>query len=236
MKDQKKQEQGKSDARKNISRRLLQVSLSVIITAAILLISAGRFNLLYLWVYIAASLSVILINSLIFPSELISERGRKKENVEKWDRIITGIMILPGLIIYLIAGLDIRFGWTPGYPIWFHIAGFIAFIAGNVIVSWAMISNNYFSTSVRIQYDRGHSVSSGGPYKYIRHPGYIGMILYLLATPVLLGSMWALIPTGLTVLLFIVRTAFEDNTLKMKLEGYKVYSEKVKYRLIPGIW
>jgi protein-S-isoprenylcysteine O-methyltransferase Ste14 len=236
MKDQKKQDQGNSDTRKNISRRLLQVSFSVIITATILLVSAGRFNLIYLWVYIVTSLLVILINALIFPSELISERGRKKENVEKWDRIITGIIIFPWLIIYLIAGLDIRFGWSPGYPIWIHLAGLIAFIAGNAFVSWAMISNNYFSTSVRIQYDRGHTVSSGGPYKYIRHPGYVGMIVYLFATPVLLGSLWALIPTVLTIILFIVRAAFEDNTLKKKLEGYKEYSETVKYRLIPGIW
>ena len=236
MKNQKKQDQMNSDTRKNISRRLIQVSLSVIITAAILLVSAGRFNLIYLWVYIVTSVLVILINSLIFPSELISERGRKKENVEKWDTIITGIMILPGLIIYLIAGLDIRFGWSPGYPIWIHAAGLTAFIAGNAFVSWAMISNNYFSTSVRIQYDRGHTVSSGGPYQYIRHPGYVGMIVYLLATPILLGSLWALIPAVLTAVMFIVRTAFEDKTLKKKLKGYKNYSEKVKYRLMPGIW
>jgi protein-S-isoprenylcysteine O-methyltransferase Ste14 len=99
-----------------------------------------------------------------------------------------------------------------------------------------MIANTYFSTSVRIQYDRGHTVSSGGPYRYIRHPGYLGIIIYLLSTPIILGSILALIPAIVTAILFIIRTSFEDNTLKNKLEGYKEYAEKVKYRLISGVW
>ena len=99
-----------------------------------------------------------------------------------------------------------------------------------------MISNIYFSTAVRIQYDRGHHGSIGGPYRFMRHPGYVGMIIYLLATPLILGSIWAFIPASLTGILFIIRTAFEDNTLKNKPEGYKEYAERVKYRLIPGIW
>jgi len=99
-----------------------------------------------------------------------------------------------------------------------------------------MISNIYFSTAVRIQYDRGHTVASGGPYCYIRHPGYLGMIIYHLSTPIILGSLWALIPASLTVTLFIIRTLLEDNTLKNKLEGYKEYAERVEYRLMPGVW
>ena len=99
-----------------------------------------------------------------------------------------------------------------------------------------MISNIYFSTAVRIQYDRGHTVASGGPYHYIRHPGYLGMIIYHLSTPIILGSLWALIPASLTIALFIICTLFEDNTLKNKLEGYKEYAERVEYRLMPGVW
>jgi protein-S-isoprenylcysteine O-methyltransferase Ste14 len=236
MTDQREQDIRRPDTGKNILRRLMQVSITVIITLIILLVSAGIIKWIYAWIYTLASVLVIIINAFIFPAELISERGRKKENVEKWDKIITGIIIIPWLTLYIIAGLDIRFGWSTELALWIHITALIIFIFGNALVSWAMIANNYFSTSVRIQYDRGHTVSSGGPYRYIRHPGYLGMIIYLLSTPIILGSFWALLPAIMTVILFIIRTSFEDNTLKNKLEGYKEYAERVKYRLISGIW
>jgi protein-S-isoprenylcysteine O-methyltransferase Ste14 len=236
MTDLKEQDKSRVDTGKNIFRRLLQVSMGIVITAIILFVSAGKINWIYAWVYILASLLVITTNAFIFPSELISERGRKKKNVEKWDKLISGIIIIPWLALYLISGLDFRLGWSSELALWIHISAIITFILGNAFVSWAMISNTYFSTSVRIQYDRGHTVSSGGPYRYIRHPGYLGMIIYLLSTPIILGSIWALIPTIVTAILFLVRTSFEDNTLKNKLEGYKDYAQKVPYRLIPGIW
>jgi protein-S-isoprenylcysteine O-methyltransferase Ste14 len=230
------QDNSKLDTRKNILKRLIQVTISVILIAIVLLVSAGKIDWIYAWVYIASSLLVIIINAFIFPPELISERGRKKDNVEKWDKLITGLLILPWLALYIVSGLDIRFGLSLELASWIHISGLVIFILGNALVSWAMISNIYFSTAVRIQYDRGHHVSIGGPYRFMRHPGYLGMIIYLLATPLILGSIWAFIPASLTGILFIIRTAFEDNTLKNKLEGYKEYAERVKYRLIPGIW
>lgn len=236
MEDQKEQNNVSPDAGKNILRRLIQVTMSIVVTAIILFVSAGTIKWIYAWLLIAASLLVILANAFIFPSELISERGRKKENTEKWDKIITGFIIVPWIAIYLISGLDIRFGWSPELALWVHITGLIIFLLGNAFVSWAMIANNYFSTAVRIQYDRGHTVSSGGPYRYIRHPGYLGMSIYLLSSPIILGSFWGLVPGIITVFLFVVRTSFEDSTLKNKLEGYKEFAEKVKYRLIPGIW
>lgn len=236
MTDQKEQVDSKVNTRKNILRRLIQVLMTVIVTAIILFVSAGRIKWIYAWLLILASFFVILANAFIFPRELISERGRKKENTEKWDKIITGIIIIPWIALYLISGLDIRFRWSPEMTLWVHITGLIAFILGNAIVSWAMMANNYFSTAVRIQYDRGHTVSSGGPYRYIRHPGYLGMMIYLISTPIILGSFWALIPAIMTVILFMVRTSFEDNTLKNKLDGYKEYAERVKFRLISGVW
>jgi len=236
MANQKEQDNSKLDTRKNILRRLIQVTMSVILIAIVLFVSAGRIEWVYAWVYIVTSVLVIVINSFIFPRELISERGRKKENVEKWDRLISGLIVIPWLALYIVSGLDIRFGWSSKLALWIHITGLVVFILGNALVSWAMISNIYFSTAVRIQIDRGHTVSNSGPYRYLRHPGYLGMIIYNLSTTVILGSIWALIPASIIVILFIIRTIFEDNTLKNKLEGYKEYAERVKYRLMPGIW
>ena len=230
------QDDSKLDTRKNILKRGIQITMSLILVTIILLGSAGKVDWIYAWLYIASSLLIIIINVFILPPELISERGRTKENVEKWDRMISGLIIFPWLALYIVSGLDIRFGLSFELAAWIHITGLVIYLLGNAFVSWAMISNIYFSTAVRIQYDRGHTVTNSGPYRLIRHPGCMGMIIYLLASPIILGSIWALIPASLTVILFIIRTVLEDNTLKNKLEGYKEYAERVKYRLIPGIW
>ncbi|MFQ5875494.1 MAG: methyltransferase family protein, partial [Dehalococcoidia bacterium] len=99
-----------------------------------------------------------------------------------------------------------------------------------------MASNAFFSMTVRIQEDRGHTVATGGPYRYVRHPGYVGTILFQIATPLMLGSVWAFIPCGLAALLIVVRTALEDRTLHEELDGYKEYAQRVRYRLLPGLW
>ena len=225
-----------ADHRKNIISRILNVTISILLMGIILFGSAGTIHWLHAWLLIGTSVLILLVNLLIFPPELISERGRKKENVEKWDKIIIGFMMIPWLAIYLIAGLDYRFEWTITYPNWIHLIGLLFFILGNAIISWAMVSNTYFSTAVRIQYDRDHKVIMSGPYQYVRHPGYVGMIIYHCFTPIALGTLWALIPAFLTSFLFIIRTSMEDKTLEKKLEGYLAYTKKVKYRLFPGIW
>ena len=99
-----------------------------------------------------------------------------------------------------------------------------------------MLSNPFFSGTVRIQEECGHTVASTGPYNYVRHPGYSGWNLANLATPVALGSLVGLVPAVLFLLNLIIRTAMEDQTLQDELDGYKAYSEQVRYRLIPWVW
>jgi protein-S-isoprenylcysteine O-methyltransferase Ste14 len=99
-----------------------------------------------------------------------------------------------------------------------------------------MVSNRFFSTAVRIQLDRGHVVETGGPYRFVRHPGYVGAILGAFASAVVLGSLWALLPALVLAALFVVRTALEDRTLRRKLPGYEAYAGRVRYRLLPGMW
>jgi protein-S-isoprenylcysteine O-methyltransferase Ste14 len=96
--------------------------------------------------------------------------------------------------------------------------------------------NKFFSAVIRIQEDRGHSVVSSGPYRYVRHPGYTGVILYMVSTAIVLESLWALIPAGLILIVTIVRTVLEDRTLRAELDGYSDYAGRVHYRLIPLVW
>jgi protein-S-isoprenylcysteine O-methyltransferase Ste14 len=139
--------------------------------------------------------------------------------------------VVPG-----VAGLDKRFGWTADFGTLGQIGGALLLVMSGAISGWAMISNAYFSTAVRIQSERGHTVCRRGPYAYIRHPGYLGFILQSLAVPTMLGSAWALVPGSVAALLMVLRTFLEDRTLRAELAGYPDYAAQVRYRLVPGIW
>ena len=98
------------------------------------------------------------------------------------------------------------------------------------------VSNRFFSTMVRIQADRGQTVATAGPYRYVRHPGYVGYSVSFFGMALALGSLWALVPAVLMACLLVVRTALEDRTLQDELAGYTDYARQVRYRLLPGIW
>jgi protein-S-isoprenylcysteine O-methyltransferase Ste14 len=142
------------------------------------------------------------------------------------------MMIAP----WIVAGLDLRLGWTKSLPLMAHLLGFVLTIAGYALFLWALDSNSFFSEGVRIQSEHGHIVAREGPYRFIRHPGYAGAILTSLATPLLLGSTPALIPAVLFSALYILRTVLEDRTLQADLPGYREYTGETPYRLLPGVW
>jgi protein-S-isoprenylcysteine O-methyltransferase Ste14 len=211
----------------------------VLILAAILLIAAGRLDWVMGWVYMAMYACVTIIAVLVVPldPELIEERTRIKEGVKEWDKRITVIgSVLYPLAILIVAGLDIRHGWSPRVPPTLQVAALAVAAGGNLISIWATAVNKFYSRFVRIQKERGHVVVSDGPYRYVRHPGYLGQIIFSLASALALGSVWALIPSSLFAALLVVRTALEDRTLQDELEGYKEYTQRVRHRLIPYIW
>jgi protein-S-isoprenylcysteine O-methyltransferase Ste14 len=221
---------------KKVFKRFIQVVLQVVLFAVLIFVSSGQIVWYWAWIYLCTYVLIIIINAFILPADLIEERGKTKENVKKWDKVIMTLNIFPALGMLVVAGLDYRFSWSPAIPDWIHFSGLILMISGHALFSWSMISNHFFSTAVRLQYDRSHQVATSGPYKYVRHPGYVGFIIFNLVTPLILGSLWALIPAAIMTVLFIIRTALEDSTLRYELEGYKEYAQKVPYRLIPKIW
>jgi protein-S-isoprenylcysteine O-methyltransferase Ste14 len=203
---------------------------------AILFIAAGTLSWKWAWAVMLLSVFLLMINWILLPAELIEERGRKKENVKKWDKMITSIISFQVILMFVFSGLDHRFDWTGDVSIIINIAGLAFIFLGSLLFTWSMVSNRFFSTLVRLQIDRQHTVATGGPYKYVRHPGYLGHITFTLATPVALGTFWGLIFSGTICVLLIVRTALEDATLKKELPGYAEYTENVKYKLIPYLW
>jgi protein-S-isoprenylcysteine O-methyltransferase Ste14 len=230
----------KSDVKSGVTRWLIREILGSLFTAAILFGVSGRLDWVMGWVLVgvyviwtaATALTVIPTNP-----EMLSERSRPKEGTKGWDMAIISVAGVAEIVKYVVAGLDLRWGWSPQMPLALQLAGVVvAVLAYDVILVWAMAANAFFSQTVRIQKERGHTVATGGPYRYVRHPGYAGSILFQVATPLILGSVWALIPAGLTVCLTIVRTVLEDRTLLEELDGYKEYAGRVRYRLLPGVW
>lgn len=227
---------GESNIFSAVLKRMLQVVITYLILAAILFISSGRLNWIWAWAYLGVGLGILLINVRILPPELIAERGQPGDNVKRWDKVLTTLAGLPTLGVPIVAGLDERFGWSPQLVPVIHLIGLTFFVLGQGLFSWAMASNKYFSTAVRIQTDRGHTVATAGPYRYVRHPGYVGYIVSFLGMSLALGSLWAIIPAGLIACLLVARTALEDRTLQDELPGYKDYVQRVRYRLLPGMW
>lgn len=220
----------------NVIRRLVQVFLTLLIQGVILFAAAGTLFWKWAWILLLLSVVILIINLLVIPVELIEERGRLQKDAKKWDKVLTSINIIPTILLYVCSGLDYRFNLTGNVNILINITGLILSFSGAMLFTWSMISNKFFSTLVRLQTERKHIVATGGPYRFVRHPGYVGYIIMSFATPIALGTLWGLIFSGITGILLIIRTALEDNTLKRELAGYEEYAEKVKYRLIPFLW
>jgi protein-S-isoprenylcysteine O-methyltransferase Ste14 len=230
------QPNAKSDLTSRVRKRMLQVVVQFLILAAILFIASGRLDWVWAWAYLGVGAGILVINSLVLPPELIAERGQIKEDTKSWDKVLGILLITPTLGTLIVAGLDKRFGWSLPLAVVVHLVALIFYALAQGLFTWAMASNKFFSGTVRIQKERGHTVASGGPYRYVRHPGYVGYIASWIATSLALGSLWALIPAGLVMGLMVVRTALEDKTLRAELDGYKDYAARVRYRLLPGVW
>ena len=229
------------EVRRGVVSWIVKAVGGLVFFAAMLFLSAGRWDWVWGWIFIGLFLVASIVHVLILiPTnpELLAERSRGiREGTKSWDKLITSFAagLLP-MASWVISGLDVRNEWSPPMGPALHIGGGIFFALGWALLLWATASNAFFSTTVRIQEERGHTVQTGGPYQFVRHPGYVGGILYQLATPFLLGSWWALIPMILSVPLYVLRTTLEDKTLHEELDGYKEYAQQTRYRLLPGIW
>ena len=204
-----------------------------------LFLSAGRLDWWLGWIYLSVIVAGQVATTLILlPANptLLGERVWMQKGSKPWDTVIVSLADAGWMAIGVVAGLDTRFSWPPRLEVWSPLAGLMLVVLGFVIFLWAMASNRFFSSFMRIQTDRGHIVETGGPYRYVRHPGYVGALLMYAASPLALASLWTFLPAGLLIGLFVFRTALEDQTLQLELEGYADYARRVRYRLLPGVW
>jgi protein-S-isoprenylcysteine O-methyltransferase Ste14 len=208
----------------------------------VLLVCGGDFGWWQAWGYslliVAAGLGGRIWAERRHPGLLAERQNMEKvQSAKAWDKVLAPLMALSvSFPLVIVAGLDHRFGWSPVFPLWLIVLGFLLISLGYAFAAWALIENRFFSSVVRIQVDRGHVVCDSGPYRIVRHPGYAGNMLALPGMVLALSSMWTLIPAAVALIIAVIRTVLEDQTLQDELPGYRDYARRVRYRLIPGIY
>jgi protein-S-isoprenylcysteine O-methyltransferase Ste14 len=213
--------------------------ITILFMLALLFIPAGTLDWPEAWFFLLLYFSMVAVALIWIKKKtpgLFKERMSRKKNVKSWDRKFMIAYSLCLIFLSAVPGLDaVRFHWS-NVPMIGKILGFIGFLPGMTLAFWAVKENAYASDVVRIQEDRGHTVCTSGPYRYVRHPMYSGIVLIILCYPLALGSLFTFIPASIIIALFVLRTALEDRTLLSELPGYTDYTRKVRYRLLPGIW
>ena len=207
-----------------------------------LLLCGGDFGWWQAWFYslliVAAGVGGRILAERRHPG-LLAERQdiESAKSAKAWDKVLAPLMALSvSFPLVIVAGLDHRFDWSPAFPLWLIVLGFVLISLGYAFAVWALVENRFFSSVVRIQVDRGHVLCDSGPYRMVRHPGYAGNILPLPGIVLALSSVWTIIPAVAALIIAVIRTALEDRTLREELPGYREYTRRVRYRLIPGVY
>jgi protein-S-isoprenylcysteine O-methyltransferase Ste14 len=229
-----------ADQKENLGFGLILKSISVLALFIVLtFVAAGRLNYWQGWAFNGLNVLFILCTYFFLRDrkDLIKERLKPGEGMKKWDKVYYLVSTPLFFVMFIISVLDAgRYSWSPTVPIFVTIFGCIVYSIGQVLILWAKRSNRFFSSVVRIQADRAQKVCKDGPYRYVRHPGYLGGLIFTLATPLMLGSYWGLVPGILIIIPVLIRTSLEDKTLHEELAGYGEYAQEVPFRLIPHIW
>ena len=220
-------------------KRFAQLTAFTMIWGVLCFVSAGTLDWLRAWIYVALMVSGFLLSAVVvfkINPQVIAERGKIHADAKSIDKIIIAVYSLLLLATPIVAGFDAeRFRWT-SMPFAYVYLGTVLYAVSLIPPVWAMAVNPYLETAVRLQQDRGQFAITSGPYRFVRHPMYVGVILNQFATPLVLGSMWAYVPSLVIAALFVVRTALEDRTLLNELPGYTEFAKHTRYRLLRGVW
>ena len=213
------------------------IAVPLLLLAGVLF-AAGRLSYWQGCVYGGSNFLILVVNYLVLRGrpDLIRERLSPGKGTKWWDKVYFALSTQLFFAVIVLAALDAgRFRWGPAVPLWAYLLACAVYALGQTIHLWAKATNRWFATVVRIQKDRGQTVCMSGPYRFVRHPGYVGGLLFMLASPLLLGSWLSLIPQAAAAALLVLRTYLEDRTLQSELPGYAEYAQKVRHRLCP-IW
>ena len=214
---------------------LTKLIFGIVLIGLMLFLPAWTFNYLGAWIFLGVLFVPMLIMGavmLVKAPELLEKRlkNKEKEATQKGVVALSGLMFLVGFVL---SALDFRFGWS-SVPLWATISAAVVFLAGYGMYAEVMRENAYLSRTVEVQ--EGQKVIDTGLYGIVRHPMYLATLLMFLPIPLILQSLWGLIPMALYPVVIVIRILNEEKVLTKDLRGYKEYKKKVKYRLIPFIW
>ncbi|NQU29863.1 MAG: isoprenylcysteine carboxylmethyltransferase family protein [Anaerolineae bacterium] len=221
---------------------LIQTFVFIILFPFLPILITWNWSWLEAWLYALLAIFGFIISRILAAkrhSDLLAERAKfaKHADAKSWDKVLARLVVLGGAFLPLVVALDVRNGWSDFQFSWaWKSVAFIIMLLGYAIGTWALMENRFFSGVVRIQKDRGHHVVDGGPYRWVRHPGYVGGLLAAFGTPILLDSLWTFGVVAVYTAILVLRTSLEDRTLQAELEGYADYAQRTRYRLLPGIW
>ncbi len=228
------------DLRRDMARRMIQIGITMLVTALILFGVAGTWRWPEAWLLVGltavGTLAAELASTRCHPEVIAARSHMWRSEAPRWDRAIVVAYALAWAAVLVLAGLEYRWRGLSGLPLALPLLGAVGFLLAYALIGWSMACNPFFETLVRIQHERGHVTVTSGPYAYVRHPGYVGIVLFLLSTPPVLRSPWAVAPALLGGTVLVVRTALEDRFLQANLAGYADYARRVRYRLVPGLW
>ena len=230
-----------SEKKTSLVRIAIMLLLVMVLFPLFPMIISGRWNWWQAWVMAGLFILSFIVSRAIAAKknpDILKERANyaTQGNTQAWDKWLSPIMAFGSVFVLLAAGLDERFNWSPDLHLGWELLGLALILFGYIFGSFAFVENAFFSGTVRLQPERGHTVISSGPYAFVRHPGYLGSLIASLGMPLLLDSLWAFVPVIIFGFFFVLRTHLEDRFLRENLAGYSDYAKKVRYRLFPCIW
>jgi len=221
------------------TKAIISSYVGVLLYSALVFLGAWKIDYWQGLLYVVLALVGTTMSHILVPagSSITHDRAREARAGQDWDqRLLAGFFIV-SLVMFLVAGLDSgRFRWTGDVPVGITAAGATLMFIGQALFGVAKRENTFFSSTVRIQTERRHQVCDKGLYRLVRHPGYLGMLISLLAFPLVMNSYWAFVPAGIAATLLVVRTALEDRFLIDELPGYKGYANATRWKLFPGLF
>ena len=214
---------------------LVRLFSILLILGLVFFLSAGTIKYREAWAYlITISIPMMIFGIWMFRhNPKFLERRMKTEEKRKEQKLIQKAGSLPFLLVYLLPGLDKRFGWSD-LPFSTALIGLALVLLGYLMILYVFLTNSYASRVVEVEKEQ--RVITTGPYALVRHPMYVGVIFFYGVTPIALGSTWALIPSLLIIPILVFRIKDEEKELLENLKGYREYSQKVRYRLLPYVW
>ena len=218
---------------------VIRITVFLAISSALLFLIAGDWGWSGGWWYLGLQVVNTILKGFLLIAvrpELQARREKAGEGTQAWDKVLSPLMAFSTFIISLIAALGYRFAGQWEVALWVRILAVVVATGGYLITLWSMRLNAFFEGSVRIQSELDHQVITSGPYRLVRHPGYLGLTLYNIVLPLIMESVWGFVGVGFYFVILIWRTTLEDRFLRENLPGYADFAEQTRWRLFPGIW